>query len=167
MTATRSSVDVGRSHIYAAEHMYSRLCARANTVDGKATVDIAGRTVTLPAERHFGQLADVDRYIRAVLAADPDTAGIPAPTVRARRGELRAHWKAGVIALPDTGFGRSEHTVLHELAHHVAAAKGVGHPGHGPGWRYWLCRLHTAATGPEGGWALGVLIDQAVTGEHR
>jgi putative metallohydrolase (TIGR04338 family) len=57
-----------------------------------------------------------------------------------------------------------EHVVLHELAHHLDHhTRTEPAPAHGPGFRSMLCRLHTAATGPAGGWALTVLFDQHLT----
>jgi putative metallohydrolase (TIGR04338 family) len=159
-----SSVDRGRIDVYRCEDLYSRMCHRANPPTGPVLTELAGSAVLLPAERRFGVVSDIDRYLRALRPAVVDlwTDDVPDVSVRVRRGPGRAHWESpGTIAIPDTAEMRREHVVLHELAHHLDHHnRDRPAPAHGPDFRTVLCRLHTAATGPVGGWALTVLFDQ-------
>ena len=117
-----SAVDHGRVEVYRCEDLYARMCDRANPPGGPVLTELAGSRVLLPAERRFGAVADIERYLRALRPAVGDlwTDAIPEVTVRVRRGPGRAHWQApGTIAIPDTDLMRREHIVLHELAHHL------------------------------------------------
>lgn len=162
--SSTSTIDRGRADVYRCEDLYARMCERANPPSGPVLTELAGSRVLLPAERRFGAVADIDRYLAALRPTLtqfwPGTA--PEVTVRTRRGPGLAHWEApNTIAIPDTCLMRREHVVLHELAHHLDHhSRTHAAPAHGPAFRAMLCRLHTAAAGPVGGWALSVLFDQ-------
>lgn len=145
--------DSQRSRVYDAEHLVQRIFDRAAE---HPAVQVAGSTVVLPPERHFGDLAGVQRYVDAVLGqgwvrAEWSRAAVPV-TVRERAGTDGAHYeRAGaVIAVPVQRPGRwalRELVVLHELAHHLAADDAEA--GHGPTFTHRLVELVDGTVGPE------------------
>lgn len=126
--------DDGRAGVYAGEDQVARLLDRSADYP---VVEVAASRIALPPERHFGDLASVQRYVDGVLALNwvarswPERARVPV-TVRARRGASRAHYEretaseagAATIAVPVQGraaqWALRELVVLHELAHHLA-----------------------------------------------
>jgi putative metallohydrolase (TIGR04338 family) len=114
--------------VYAGENQVARLLDRSAEFP---VVEVAGSRITLPPERHFGDLAGVQRYVDAVLELDwvvrrwPRAAAMPV-TVRERRGAAQAHYEpdTATIAVPvrgaDARWALRELVVLHELAHHLA-----------------------------------------------
>ncbi len=86
--------DTARSAVYAGENLVARLLDRSAEFP---VVEIAGSRVTLPPERHFGDLAGVQRYVDAVLALDWVRRRWPAAaeplTVRERHGASKAHYE--------------------------------------------------------------------------
>lgn len=97
-------------------------------------LETAGPTVTVDAtaytpeiEERFSSPADIQRYVDAVLGHLGD---VRAVTVRARRGNTKAVYADGVIAIPPLAVGGSwalrGSVVLHELAHHLTAGDGHG-----------------------------------------
>jgi putative metallohydrolase (TIGR04338 family) len=114
--------------VYAGENQVARLLDRSAEFP---VVEVAGSRITLPPERHFGDLAGVQRYVDAVLGLDwivrrwPRAAAIPV-IVRERRGAAQAHYEpdTATIAVPvrgaDARWALRELVVLHELAHHLA-----------------------------------------------
>lgn len=161
---TDENRDAQRSAVYRCEDQYAQMCARANPATGPVLTELAGSQVLLPAERRFGRIEDVVSYLEALRASTRHLfPGMPAVTVRARKGTHRAHWEPpGTIAIPVSGVMLREHVVLHEYAHHVTFHLGRQGPAHGPQFRAVLCQLHTAATGDTGGWALAVLFDSSL-----
>lgn len=138
--------DGHRARVYAAEDQFHAL------LDRGGVVDFHGSLLELPAERRFGDLAAVQRYldtIRTLTWGHPDT---PRPVVRRRRGGAKAEWRAPAeIAVPDQDrWALREVVVLHEYAHHVGHHTGTG-SGHDRGF----CRLHVelvrCALGPVAG----------------
>ena len=121
-------------------------------LDNGGTAQFMGSSLTLPVERRFGDLDGVRRYLALVRArpwGHPDT---PEPVVRLRRGAAKAHWDAGVIALPDgigeKGWAMREVVVLHEYAHHVTWFT-AGATGHGHEFQEIYLDLLEHAVGPE------------------
>lgn len=153
--------------MYRCEDLYSRMCARANPVEGPVLTEMAGSLVLLPAERRFATVEDIPRFIRSLRSGDgslwPDS--VPDVEVRRRRGATRAHWEApATIAIPDEPEFRREHVVLHELAHHLDHhTRSQGAPPHGAPFRAWLLKLHGVAAGPVGAWALGVVFAEQLS----
>jgi putative metallohydrolase (TIGR04338 family) len=121
-------------------------------LDHGGTVQFMGSSLTMPVERRFGDLDGVRRYLSVVRDRPWGFPDVPAPAVRLRRGQTKAHWADGVIALPD-GIGRKgwamrEVVVLHEYAHHVTwHTEGV--TGHGRPFQEVYLSLLENAVGPE------------------
>ena len=73
--------------VYAAEDLMMAMMNRGGTAE------IAGSTITIPVERKFGNIDNVRDYVdrlHTVFGAD-----LPAPTVRVRKGQTKAHYEAG------------------------------------------------------------------------
>ncbi len=165
----RRPPDAGRSAVYAGENQVARLLDRSVEFP---VVEVAGSRIALPPERHFGDVAGVQRYVDAVLAADWvarrwPAAGVPV-TVRERRGVTRAHYEfdTRTIAVPVRGvearWALRELVVLHELAHHLAGT-GTIDSGHGPGFTALLLELARGVMGEEIAFLLRVAwMDQGV-----
>lgn len=157
--------------VYEAESQLARLLDRA---DRFPTVTIAGSTLTLPPERRFNGIDEVQAYVDEVLALPAVRARWPRAAarpvrVRARRGPGRAHYEfdGAVMAIPVTGaaseWARRELVVLHEIAHHLGATVPAPDGMHGRAFRARLIDLVTVVLGPETGFALRVLLaDQGV-----
>jgi putative metallohydrolase (TIGR04338 family) len=144
--------DSQRSRVYAAEDGWSAQLDAARRGAPRATV--AGSSVLLPSELHFGTLAAAQQYAERVLPA------YPAVTVRARKGPRQAHWEPpGTVALPVPEHGQPwalrESVLLHELAHHAAFHSG-GVTDHGPTYRACMLDLVERQLGPEAALALRV-----------
>ena len=83
------SRDARRSEFYATERLIFAMLDRAG--GGAHTVQIAGATLTVPAEARFGALTDVQRYVERVLAlgavrAEFPRAMVPVSVRRRRSG---------------------------------------------------------------------------------
>lgn len=111
-----------------------------------------GSTFTLPEERKFGTIENVQTYVNKVYEflgkANP-------PEVRARRGETQAHYEHYThrIAVPEHrgsqhSWAMREVVVLHEIAHSLAPA------GHGPEWAGTFIDLVARVIGEEAGFLL-------------
>jgi putative metallohydrolase (TIGR04338 family) len=152
---TPSSRDGQRSRVYAGEDAWALRLDAARRGAGQA--QIAGSSVLLPAEKHFGTLAAAQAYCDAHLA------GVPPVLVRARKGPRKAHWEApGMIALPILGHGTPwalrESVLLHEMAHHVAFHLDDT-ADHGPRYVRRMLQLVEQVLGPEA--ALALRVDYA------
>ncbi len=163
--------DTERTSVYRAEDLYARMCERAHPPMGPPVLtDLAGSQVLLPAERRFGDLDSLQRFVDVVLPAACELwqVHLPPVQVRWRKGAAKAHWEPpSTIALAEDQAWLREFIVLHELAHHIdhhTRGKQPA-PAHGTSFRTALCRLHTLATGPVGGWALGVVFDLELGGD--
>ena len=96
--------------VYRAEDQWSSL------LDRGGTVDFFGSTLQAPVQLRFGRLEEVVTYVDHACTGY----GITPPTVRHRKGGARAHYEAGVIAIPThEPWAMRESVVLHEVAHHV------------------------------------------------
>lgn len=152
--------DTARSAVYAGENLVARLLDRSAQYP---IVEIAGSRVTLPPERHFGDLAGVQRYVDAVLALDWVRHRWPAAaeplTVRERHGASKAHYEpapsgarsTATIAVPvrgsDARWALRELVVLHEIAHHLTGA--ALEIGHGPAFTALMLELAGGVMGEE------------------
>jgi putative metallohydrolase (TIGR04338 family) len=126
---------------------------------------VAGSSVLLPAELHFGTLEAAQEYAQRALPAYPPV------RLRVRKGPRQAHWEPpGVIALPVPEHGQpwalKESVLLHELAHHVAfhkiqALHSSGATDHGPTYRACMLDLVEQQLGPEAALALRVSYGEA------
>jgi len=123
-----------RGALYAAEDQVARILDRSAEFP---VVEVAGSHLTLPPERHFAELASVQRYVDQILALGWVQERWPGPAsrpvlVRERRGASRAHYEpaGGVMALPlhrgGTAWALRELVVLHEIAHHLGSVTGSG-----------------------------------------
>ncbi len=161
MTTAVSTRDHTKTRAYHAEWQLQRMLDRQADCP---TVVVAGSTITLPAERKFGDLDSIQRYVDAVLALAwvkerwPVQANKPV-LVQRRPGDDAAHYRRGVIAIPDHGvrWAMRETTVLHELAHHLDNFFG---PAHGSTMQATLVDLMSIAMGEEVGFLLRVLYHQ-------
>lgn len=111
-------VDHDRAAVYAAEDQWTTV------LDRGGSVDFFGSTLVIPVQRRFGDIAAVRIYVDDVCRG----VGIPAPSVRARKGHTRAHYESAsaTIAIPGMdgslagAWAAREAVVLHEIAHHWA-----------------------------------------------
>ncbi|WAY22771.1 TIGR04338 family metallohydrolase [Mycolicibacterium fortuitum] len=94
-------------------------------------VNFHGSQIYVPLQKRFADIPSVQRYVDALLALDSIREAYPnaGPVrVRERRGQSKAHYEpsTATVAIPlhNRVFGR-ESTVLHELAHHLSASKGL------------------------------------------
>jgi putative metallohydrolase (TIGR04338 family) len=160
--------DTQRVRLYAAEDLVARILDRS--VD-HPVIEVAGSRLTLPAERRFGDIVAVQRYVDAVLGLDWVRNRWPRAEfpvrVRERRGASRAHyqWLGFVLAVPPPGEGGRwalrELVVLHEIAHHLGP---VEEPAHGPAFAGRLLELVGEIIGPEVALLLRVsFADEGVT----
>jgi len=153
MPGTAKAVrDVQRARVYAAEDAWALVLDAARR--GAVRAEVAGSTVLLPAETHFGTLASAQRY------ADHYVGTLPPVRVRLRKGQMKAHWEPpGVIALPVPERGQPwalrESVLLHELAHHVAFHRDSV-ADHGPAYTSRMLELVEQALGAEAALALRV-----------
>lgn len=161
---SHTHTDRQRQAVYRAED------AIAATLKQGGTIEHQGSTLTLEAERQFGDLASIQTYVDRVLAlrtvAGLERACVPV-AVRERRGSTKAHYEraTATIAIPGhrrTGWAMRETVVLHELAHHLDPHPV---PAHGPSYTATLVHLYEKAMSPEAAhllrvqmWDGGVLI---------
>lgn len=158
-TAT-STRDVQRSRVYVAEDAWALRLDAARR--GAPRALLAGSSVLLPAEVHFGSLEAAQAYCSAHL----ESWDVPPVRLRHRRGSAKAHWEApGVIALPIPERGlpwaMRETVLLHELAHHLAFHLDGGID-HGRLFVSRMLEVVTVVLGPEA--ALALRIDYAEAG---
>lgn len=131
---------------YDAEHELCFMLANGGAVHAY------GSTFTLPEERKFGTIENVQTYVNKVyefMGRDNP------PTVRARRGENQAHYQpfSHIIAVPEHrgsqhSWAMREVVILHEIAHSLTPA------GHGPEWVGTFTDLVSRVVGEEAGFLL-------------
>jgi putative metallohydrolase (TIGR04338 family) len=139
---------VSRSAVYAAEDQWSAV------LDRGGLVDFFGSRIDVPAQRRFGDLAGVRRYVVGVLALPSVVERFPGVTpvaVRERAGQTKAHYEpdTGTIAVPlKAAWAAREAVILHELSHHLMAVEGlVVMDWHGPEYRRTMIDLVAAVLG--------------------
>lgn len=133
--------DYQRQRVYDAETSVARQLDAANR--GVTRVEVAGSVLNLQPDLRYGSIDAAGVRAASVqhqpwfAARFPRAAAHPA-TVRHRRGDRRAHYEAGVIALHDashtTGWQMRDLTLCHELAHHTHLHDAPAGPSHGPVW---------------------------------
>ncbi len=159
MTGSR---DGQRQRVYDAEHLVHRIFDRSAEYP---IIEVAGSRVTLPVERRFGGVEDVQRYLDLVLGqrwvVDRwPRARVPV-LVRERVGASKAHYErvGAVMAVPGSragsGWALREWVVLHELAHHLADGAEVAH---GPPFVDRMLTLVDGIVGPEAALLLRVTL---------
>lgn len=160
--------DTQQSAVYNAEHLYAKLLDRG----AGTSIELAGTTLTPPAEAKFGDIAAIQRYVDSALARPSLIARygpMPPVTVRARRGNRAAHYEPGAntIAVPigrDSRALRREAVVVHELAHHIdehTAETQLDAPAHGPQFAAIHVWVAEDLMGPEAGFMLRVLYSNS------
>lgn len=157
--------DSTRSKFYQTERLIFRLMERPG--GGAHTVELAGTTITVPAEAKFGSVDSVQRYVDQVLGAESVArafarAAVPI-SVRDRKSAQAAHYSAATaeIAVPASSENRwamRELVILHEVAHHLDSSGG---PSHGPAFAQTLITLVGLVLGPETALVYRVLLGEA------
>ncbi|MDQ4038062.1 MAG: TIGR04338 family metallohydrolase, partial [Actinomycetota bacterium] len=159
-----------RAKVYDAENLVHRIFDRSADFP---VVEVAGSRLTLPVERHFATIESVQTYVEAVVALPPVKATWPRAAVpvavRERRGQQQADYqrRTATLAVPlhagNRAWALRELVILHELAHHLAAAEDE--EPHGPAFTARLIALTSRVIGAEAGfllrttmWDLGVRI---------
>lgn len=161
MATTR---DMQVSKVYDAEIFVRDVLESLAKTDAR-TFDFYGSNLIVPAERKFGDLDGVQRYVDAVLALNwvrADYARAERPiSVRARRGSRFAHYEpwGAVIAVPPhvngTSWAMRESVIIHEVAHHLTRSA----QSHGPEFAQTMLHLVTELIGPE----VGLLLTDSYT----
>lgn len=157
--------DSTRSKFYQTERLIFSLMDRPG---GDAhTVQLAGTTLTVPAEAKLGSVDSVQQYVDRVLAlpsvADAFGRAAIAVSVRDRKSARAAHYTPGraEIAVPASSENRwamRELVIVHELAHHLDDSGG---PAHGPDFVATLISLVGMVLGPEVALIYRVLLGDA------
>lgn len=142
--------DNQKQRVYDAENILRAFYDRS-VESGNPVVEIQGVILTLPPEGKFGSVESVQAYCDKVTGMVKD---IPV-RVRARKGDSYAHYKSGVVAVPDGRhrWAMREIVILHELAHHLTRHAG----GHGPEFVAAFIDLLSRVMGPEVGLALRLI----------
>ncbi|MFT3716886.1 MAG: TIGR04338 family metallohydrolase [Gordonia sp. (in: high G+C Gram-positive bacteria)] len=160
---TGAARDTRRQRFYDTERQILALTDRPG--GGAQTVQLAGATLTVPADARFASVESVQRYVDEVLALPSVTSRFPRAAVpvrvRRRRGERAAHYSPtdAEIAVPDgSRWALRELVVLHELAHHLDDSSG---PAHGRGFIETLIDLVERVLGPETAFVYRVLVTDA------
>ncbi len=151
--------DRQRSRVYAAEDDWALRLDAARR--GARRAEIAGSSILLPEERHFGTLTSAQQYVDHVLSDEE----LPPVRLRERKGQQRAHWEApATIALPlpthGTPWAMREAVLLHEIAHHVAFHRD-GVADHGPSYLSPMLEVVERVLGPEASLALRVAYGES------
>lgn len=144
---------VPASAVYAAEDQWSAV------LDRGGSVDFFGSRLDVSAQRRFGDIDSIRRYVEAVVALPAVVARYPAVgpvTVRERAGQSKAHYEAqtSTIAIPmKSTWAARESVILHEVAHHLVGSSkqstSTRHQWHGVGFRQAMCLLAQAVLGSE------------------
>lgn len=147
------SRDFQRSKVYRAEDRFAQYLDYT-VVNHEMT--ICGSRLSLPPEAKFSTPETVQTYVDAVLAlpAVVGSYGNSIVTVRERKGITKAHYRDGIIAVPDSKWALRESVILHELAHHFANS----YPSHGPGFVSTFLNLVGAVMGAEAEFLLHMLF---------
>lgn len=156
------SRDFQQSKVYAAENALQWFYDHVP----HCSVNVNGVPLQLEPEARFGDLEGIQAYCDRVVVNPAVVAmfGVkPAVTVRERKGDRAAHYRAGVIAINSkssawssgSGWGLRETVVIHELAHHYA---GTG-CGHGPKFTATHLKLLGILLGPQAAMAQRIIYD--------
>lgn len=152
-TAAGNARDSQRSKIYDVQHLVMRVFDRAADFP---TMEVAGSHMTVPVERKFASIENVQSYVDAFLALSwvRETwprAVIPVK-VRIRAGDQAAHYErqSATMAVPGhvggTAWAMRELVILHELAHHLDP---TGEPAHSAEFAGILLDVIGEIIGPE------------------
>lgn len=139
--------DNDRQKVYEAEFELRTILDRPRT-----TIEMHGSTFLVPDERRFGRVEDIQNFVDCVLEHIGHQRAVK---VRVRKGQAKAHYQMGVIAIPELDrWAMRETVVLHELAHHIAGPSAA----HGPDFRKEFANLFDKVLAPEAGMMLRFLL---------
>lgn len=148
-TATATARDSQRSAVYAAEAMFRDLLDTQYSIP---TVRIAGSTVTVPQERRWATVQDIQAYVSRLA---PGVRVLP----RQDAGKATYSHYPPTIHIPvhrsapnQTPWAMRASVLLHEIAHH----RSPGHR-HGPTFCAEFLALISQEMGPEAHFLLSVL----------
>lgn len=150
--------DTARALVYAAEDQWSA------ALDRGGVIDFFGSKLTLPQQRRFETIVDMQSYCDGVTSNERVMRRYPcagSAVVRARAGQRMAHYESvgHTIAIPLSGtagepsWACREAVLLHELTHHLlfsaadpaAAAVAI----HGSAFTTSMCWLVCEVLGSE------------------
>lgn len=134
--------DFQQHKVYTSENFVAEVLKTA--VDNPQ-FDFFGSTLTLPPERKFGTVENVQDYVNRVLLKLCPSA--PPIKVRPRKGTAKAEYEPwdSTIAIPVTKtWALRELVVLHEIAHHLSRGDH-----HGPVFAGRFLALVREVIGPE------------------
>lgn len=135
--------DRDRAAVYAAEDQWSA------TLDRGGSLDFFGSHLVLPVQLRFGELTAMQAYVDLRCAEFPEAGTVQ---VRPRRGQTKAHYADGVIAIPvETPWACRESVLLHEFAHHLNRGNA---PAHGADYRRVMHDLVDSVLGTEAAFVL-------------
>ncbi len=139
--------DEQRERVYEAEWRLQNMLDTADRISNRM-VTLDGIALTLPTEYKFASVPSVQRYCDEVC----DRRGWRPVRVRERKGQHKAHYQLGEIAVPMVDrWALREVVILHELAHHATPG------GHGPQFVGALANLLDDVMAPEAGLAYRLL----------
>lgn len=158
--------DSQKAKVYGAEDHVARLLDSVARTQAH-TLTAYGSTLVIPDEVKFGDVESIQRYVDQVLALDwvRETWPSAGPVrVRERKGQTKAHYFMGEIAIPPYHRGRAwamrEMVVLHEVAHHLTRrASGHSAASHGPEFTAIFVHLVRGIIDP----AVGLLLYAALS----
>lgn len=135
--------DLQRERVYQAEFRLREILDRQYDFP---TIEIAGSTLVVPLEQKFADLLSMQCYVSALA---------PGVRVRERKGQARAHYHDGEIAIPTIRrWAMREVVLLHEIAHHRTRGDA-----HGPRFVGEFIELLSDLIGPEAGLLFRIFIN--------
>lgn len=160
----RSERDFQRAKVYAADQQMRRMLDRQHEFP---LVTVAGSRITVPLERKFGTLEQIQEYVDTLTARSwPGYEWAQGEHVQVvkRHGTEAAHYNVGKIHVADftdnkrlTRWALRQFVICHEFAHHLATQKAK----HGPEFVQAFRMLVTDQMGPEAGLMFNVLMNEA------
>lgn len=158
----RSERDFQQAKVYAAQNIMQRMLDHQHEFP---LVTIAGSRITVPLERKFGTLEQIQDYVDTLSARSwPGYEWAQGDHVQVvkRQGTEAAHYQLGKIHVPDhtdnqrlTRWAMRQFVILHEYAHHLTPRTK-----HGPEFVQALRMLVTDQIGPEAGLMFNVLMHE-------
>lgn len=156
--------DTLRAKVYAAESQVREAMESAVTA---GAIDFFGSLLPPPVERRFGNLDEVEIYLRDCCVADEFRnlfGDMSVPQLRDRAGDDQAHYEfdTEMIALPsESEWAMRELVVLHELAHHVVGLRRPEAAHHGD----YFAAVYCALVHNNLGGAAGLMLRAAFDGQ--
>lgn len=112
--------DNQKQKVYDAEHQF---CRMLDTVELDGTIDFFGSRVAVDTDRKFTRVADVQRFVDAIVTSLLPEHRSVVPTVVVRKGEAKAVYRSSdnTICVPEAKWALRESVILHEMAHWLVA----------------------------------------------